>query len=385
MKTLSYIMMALTIVSTLLCCKDDTGPVSRNATVSLKWRYRTLGPAFLNGYGDGAHLQPVIRSGFVYTEGVGNLFKFSLDGNILWETRIRPDSLTTREQSLLYCESTQSLYFTNVRQVYAVDIASGAIRWTLTLPSESGWGLHAMSPSKVFIGCNDGVLYAVDKQSGTLSWSRIVRQNNERMMSVTWRDGSIYCSMLGLDSTNQERGYLAVVNENTQTIGLTWQVPREPTGSGGMITQVAFWNNRVIVSASNGHLYAIDTLGNIFWRVAVWASESTPAVRNDRIYITATDTYVSCVNPTDGSFVWRVSTPGSKNLPADLNSSFLATHSFDGKCYLFSQQTGTTVWSGYGLDYPGDREDICLSPPAITDRELVFVTPKYIYCFSIQN
>jgi outer membrane protein assembly factor BamB len=385
MKTLSYTMIALAILSTLLCCKDDTGPVSENPTVSLKWRYRTVGPSILYGYGNGARLQPVIRNGFLYVDAVGKMFKFSLDGILIWETRIRTDSLSTPERSLLYCESTQSLYFTNVRQVHAVDIATGAIRWTLSLPSESGWGLHAMSSSKVFIGCNDGVLYAVDKQSGTLSWSRIVRQNDERMMSVSWRDGSIYCSMLGLDSTNQERGYLAVVNESTQAITFSWQVPREQTGSGGVITQVAFWNNRVIVSASNGHLYAIDTLGNIFWKVAVWASESTPVVRNDRIYITATDTYVSCVSPSNGSFVWRVRTPGSKSQPTDFNSWLLATDSGDGKCYLFSQQTGSVVWSGYGLDYPGDRDDVCLSPPALTERELVFVTPKYIYCFSIHN
>lgn len=385
MKKLSLLAIVLAIVPMILCCKHDSEPVYRNLSVSLKWRYRTVGPAILYGYGNGARLQPVIRNGFLYVDAVGKMFKFSLDGNLIWETRIRTDSLSTPERSLLYCEWTQSVYFTNVRQVFALDIASGAIRWTFTLPSESGWGLHAMSPSKVFIGCNDGVLYAVDKQSGALAWSKIVRQSDERIMSVTWRDGSIYCSLLRVDSTNQERGYLAVVNENTQTIVSIWQVPRVPTGSGGVITQVAFWNDRVIVSASNGHLYAIDTLGNIYWRVAVWASESTPVVRNDRIYIAATDTYVSCIDPNNGSFLWRVRTPGSKSQPTDFNSWLLATDSGDGKCYLFSQQTGSVVWSGYGLDYPGDRNDVCLSPPALTESELVFVTPKYIYCFSIQN
>lgn len=385
MKRNCLFVIALAAISGIICCHHETETISESPTVKLKWRYRTIGPSLLNGYGDGSRVQPLVRNGFLYTGAVGDIFKFSLDGSLVWKTRIRLDSLSVAERSLLYCEPTQSLYFTNVRQVYALDFGTGAIRWTLSLPSESGWGLHAMSPTKVFIGCNDGILYAVDKQSGALAWSKTVRGTDERIMSVTWRDGSIYCSLLRVDSTNHERGYLAVVNEITQNIGFTWQVPQEGTVTGGIITQVAFWNNRVIVSASNGHLYAIDTLGTIFWRTAVWASESTPIVRGDRAYITATDTYVSCVDMSNGSFIWRVQTPGSKSWLTDTNSSMLATHSFDGKCYLFSQQSGSVVWSSFGLDYPGDTYDQCASPPALTDHELVFVTPKYIYCFSIQN
>ncbi|MCX8175006.1 MAG: PQQ-binding-like beta-propeller repeat protein [Candidatus Micrarchaeota archaeon] len=121
----------------------------------LAWREEVGGLPGAIGYG----------RGFVSLTAGGKLYSLSAkNGARRWEPVEAEDSFTSRP-----VEYDGSIYFgASDGKVYAVDAASGRIRWTY---QTGGWaaGSPAISSSSIYIGSLDGTLYALST-SGSLRW-----------------------------------------------------------------------------------------------------------------------------------------------------------------------------------------------------------------------
>jgi eukaryotic-like serine/threonine-protein kinase len=185
---------------------------------------------------------------------------------------------------------------------------------------------------RVFVGSDDGNLYAIDAASGREMW-------------------------------------------------------RLATG-GGVSSTPAVDGDRVFVASRGGSLVACDRAsGRERWRVRFDASlplpwgwdffDSSPAVADGRVIVGSGDGRIRCVAADTGKLVWDVATSGRVRSSPAIASGVVYCGSCDGRVRALDAATGKEVWTfateGAGIDSSKvgfDRTSVQASP-AVADGVLV--------------
>lgn len=213
----------------------------------------------------------------------------------------------------------------------------------------------------VYVGANDGKLYALDASNGKVRWAfqtggevlcqpLVVRHEAERSAVYF---GSGEGKFYALDTDGKVRW--------TTDIGAP--VFSSPVFSDGLI----------LFGCNSGKFYALDAAtGEIRWvnNEAQYTIESKPFAANGVVYFGAWDTFAYAVNIKDGSLKWKCVGAGSATVkaahryfsPADCgpvvvgNRVFIADRNY--QCAVIDVQTGERVKvldkvSGVGVSQDG--------------------------------
>lgn len=226
--------------------------------------------------------------------------------------------------------------------LYAIDAAAGGQRWRFE--TEAGvWSSPAVSEGVVYVGSEDGSVYAVDAATGSALWR--FRTGAAVWSSPAVSDGLVY--------VGNEEGFLYAIDARTGEQQWSFRAPERvrssPAVSGG------------VVYVGSDQLYAVDALsGEQRWSFDtnrwVWSS---PAVSDGTVYVGSEDGNVYAVDAVSGRQQWRFETGGRVWSSPAVVEDTVYIGSNDGSIYALDAQSGESRWRfGVGGDV--------LSSPAVS-------------------
>jgi outer membrane protein assembly factor BamB len=197
----------------------------------------------------------------------------------------------------------------------------------------------------VYIGSNDGRLYAFNSTTGKTVWT--VPTGGPIFSSPSVADGVVY------SGSNDTKVYAF----NATTGKQLWVTP-----TGDQIYSSPVVANGVVYIGSWDHkVYALDSgTGAILWATSTGdAVSSSPAFANGVVYIGSQDHKLYALNASTGSIMWSASTGGGIFSSPAVANGVVYVGSQDGKVYAFAADTGNVLWTA-------STEDRIYSSPSVT-------------------
>jgi len=270
------------------------------------------------------------------------------------------------------------IFFGAGNRAYAVNASDGSIKWTYPASGTNGssafYGTPAVTDGKVFIGCDDGHLDALDETSGESIW-QVVTGGPVRSAPVI-DNGIVYFGSLdtklyavredtqqpawggsfrttgpitgavvmGGDSVIFADGNNSLYCAQKATGRLLWSV----NFSGGLMSVPAIYADGTVFVASDHDLYGLaPSVGQTKWHTTLAAAiTAAPALStdNDTLYAPTTDGNLVAVN-THGQILWTTAVDGVvKTSPvATTNAIIVATRG--GVVEGVSPENGRILWS----------------------------------------
>jgi len=272
----------------IVAARDGSISALDAATGTRRWRLATGAPLpFPWGHESGDYYlsSPALVNG-VAVVGAGDGAVYAIDapsGRVRWKTRTggRVRSSPAVSGDRVFVGSADGC-------VYALDLATGAVRWRY---ETSGVELHSekfgfdrrtiqSSPAVVggvvYVGARDGFIYALDAASGALRW-RYDHKISWIITSPAVSEGVVYAGssdahfVQALDTTGKELW-------RSETEGIVWASPAVADGM-------------VYAPDGTGRVYAFDAKsGAIRWvfrtRSAIYSS---PVIAGDLVVVGSTD------------------------------------------------------------------------------------------------
>lgn len=204
----------------------------------------------------------------------GKVFVTSWSGNV--------DELTG--QSII--DFVMALINGNNR-IIVIDLASGAEIWNAKLPAGS-FSTPAISDGMVFVASNNLLLdggnnlYAFDEDTGEEIWKANV--------------GLMGCAS---PVAYEDKVFVVVKEQSLKSLKGDVKLVALDKSSGDML-----WNQTISENVGS----VLDVLPNGF-KIFYPMSTSTPAVYEDRIYVTSPDSKLFSINAKNGDVVWSTSLP----------------------------------------------------------------------------
>ena len=249
-------------------------------------------------------------------------------------------------------------------RVFAVDSDSGRISWRVDteVPVSAGPGV---SNERVLLGASNGQVVALSRVNGSEQWraalsSEVLAVPIEHAGIVLVRtiDGRVY----GFDADNGTREW--VVDKSVPL--LTLRGNSTPIASGG----------RVYIGYDNGQMLALNIEdGTTVWEQTVVAQEGRTeldrlADLDGRMMLLANDLYVASykgrlasLDAASGRLLWFKDVASANGL--DVQRTDLAVADRDGSLWLLDRRNGTTQWKLDDLARRG------LTAPAIYNDQVV--------------
>jgi uncharacterized repeat protein (TIGR01451 family) len=218
--------------------------------------------------------------------------------------------------------------------LYALNASTGQKLWSFSTGSgQSILDAPAVADGVVYIGSYDGILYALNASTGKELWS-FVTGTNPVVGPPTVMDGVVYVSG-GIPET------LYALNASTGKV--LWS---DGNSVGGW-TSAAVSNGVVYIGSFDNNLRAIDARsGRVLWSYAVADGfvDSSPAVADGVVYIGSWDGAVYAVKASNGAFLWSYQTGSYITSSPAIAEGVVYIGSWDKTVYALNAKTGARMW-----------------------------------------
>jgi len=230
-------------------------------------------------------------------------------------------------------------------RLWAFKAAGGSVLWSRATGDRIR-SSPAVADGVVYIGSDDGRLYAFDAVTGTRRWSRALGGRVTAPPLVA--GGRVFVGSRG--------GTFFALDAKTGKVRWrrsTWSVWNAAAYRGGT----------VYVGSDQEEVYAFDaSSGKRRWTTQVWGRvRSAPAVTQGRVFVGTDMGRVYALGRTSGRKIWNAEavSPGNgyvRSSPAVADgrvfvSLGLTTTPMDGKVRAFRADTGARLWTGEMADY----------------------------------
>ncbi len=215
-------------------------------------------------------------------------------------------------------------------KLVCLDKSTGTEIWAYLIPSPKDEVMIHSSPAGdenvVVFGADNGNVYAVNTQDGTLRWKAVTRKSIFSSPSIS--SGKVFIS--SLDST------LYALDLSSGVV--VW---KRPLGSRIYSSQ-AIGNNRLYTTTTGGSVLALDVLtGNIVWNVPMNSViNATPLLSGNVLYVGGLDKTLTALNAESGAALWQYKAEGRiKTAPIIFsNHLFLLTEDHSVIAFIQSAQ-----------------------------------------------
>jgi outer membrane protein assembly factor BamB len=256
-----------------------------------------------------------------------------------------------------------SALYSGQNKVYALNESTGSVIWNTTFPDVVS-SRPKTAHDRLYIGCDDGYLYCLYQDNGTIDWSTNLGEPiRESSAAVT--QGNV---LIGSGKK--------VYSLDAFTGGINWNY----TTDGIVTSSPAVEYGKVFFGSNDCYVYCLNSAnGSLIWKTktggSIWLS--SPAVAYGRVYI-HTNAWSSsnfhCLYADNGSFAWN------KTFIFEVPPSPAVA---DGKvfvilfgAYAFDAYNGSLIWS----------ENNALTwldvSPAVANGNIFVGDEGGIWCFS---
>ncbi|CAA9564014.1 MAG: hypothetical protein AVDCRST_MAG73-3992 [uncultured Thermomicrobiales bacterium] len=351
------------------------GPTGQPA---LRWRaetgaYPLTGEDFTAVYPFFLNVEPAVAAGLVVAPGIdtGLVALDVRDGMRRWRSAPGRDSFAspTVADSAVYAGSYDGVF-------HAVDLATGAPRWTATLPGDPVTGSPAVADGRVTVGTIRGAVVAFDAHSGVERW-RSEAPGFGPMGSPAIAGGVVYA--LRAD------GSLRALDAATGTERWRFDGFVPPRGNGLFDLMFTAFpvvaDGLVFVGGAGSALHALDAAtGREQWRLRLATLRlSAPAVSGGTVFVAADGAYVDgfdtlhALDAATGAVRWSV-VADDLHTPPTVVGDIVYAGGGDLSVSAYDAATGERLWR-VGLAPPGGRPGrmaVVNTAPVVTEG-MVFV------------
>jgi eukaryotic-like serine/threonine-protein kinase len=238
----------------------------------------------------------------------------------------------------------------------------------------------------VYVGSNDGRLYAIDEATGSLKWKFATGARIASSPAV--EDGVVYFgsydgNFYAVDAATGkvrwkfknagERRYAATHLHGTLPAGETMPDPLDV-----YLSSPAVWKGVVYFGSGDGNVYALDAAsGAEKWRFQTGdVVHASPAIVDGRLFVGSWDTYFYALDAGTGVEVWRFKTgddPAIHN-QVGIQSSATVVNGVvyfgcrDSKFYALDATTGKQMWM-----FP-NKGSWVITSPVVQDGKVYMAT-----------
>jgi outer membrane protein assembly factor BamB len=217
----------------------------------------------------------------------------------------------------------------NDGNIYALKASTGSKVW-----SNGGEGSPAVGNGDVYVG--QGSISALSAATGALLWSS--RTNDGSVAAYTLADGVVYVGA-------NDEDYAVEASDGTQV----WQAHWGYADASSM----AFANANVYFCTTNALVYALQSAtGSGPGGLPLWSApcapgsqtSSSPAVADGVVYVSNLGE-VDALNATTGAQLWAYTTSGNGGSSPAVANGVVYDGENDNKVYALNATTGALLWS----------------------------------------
>jgi outer membrane protein assembly factor BamB len=236
------------------------------------------------------------------------------------------------------------------------------VKWTFHTGGEVT-SSPAIVNGVVYVGSNDGKLYAIDQQTGSEKWHFTTQARIPSSPAVAnglvyfgSYDGNFYAVNLATGklqwkfSNTGERRYAATHLHGSLPVGETMPDPFDV-----YLSSPAVWNGAVYFGSGDGNVYSLDAVsGALQWKFQTGnVVHASPAIAEGRLYIGSWDSYFYALDAATGKELWRFKTGEDPDIhnQTGIQSSATVTDGVvyfgcrDSNLYAVDAATGRLRWA----------------------------------------
>jgi eukaryotic-like serine/threonine-protein kinase len=258
--------------------------------------------------------------------------------------------------------------------ILALDLKTGELVWKHALESgqNSIWSSPAIDSGRIYIGDRDSNLNCLNETNGNPIWNFPAGSSinsspvvNEGKVYFYSEDGYLYC----LSAVDGAFIWKSPIGDMSSLYNEGFP---SPAISSDMLYVGSIGSNAPTFHAINA------TTGETKWIYPV-GTTCTPAISDGKIFFSAGDSNVYCLNESTGLLVWNapLNFPGSHSSPA-ISDGRLFIASGIGKLYCLNSLTGLEIWNFY---MRGQMD----SSPCVADGKVLIgssVGNGFFYCLN---
>ncbi|MEN6356255.1 MAG: PQQ-binding-like beta-propeller repeat protein [Armatimonadota bacterium] len=271
------------------------------------------------------------------------------------------------------------IYFTSVDgNMYCVDAGTGVFQWAY-----QARGAIRCSPviddGAIYFGADDNSVYAVDAESGEALWSSPFTTRDDFARNLAVGSGIVVAACMD--------GMLYGVNKGTGTLKWMFRLPEAPVRTSPIIA------NNLVVMAIGSSIYGLPIRsGQIKWMITLPAeAAASPAACGQEIYVPCRDKkiYAYTLNGRQPTLKWAApidlgAVPMSSPIVAD-DMLYVTTNK--GVIAAYAVADGTLKWryiaSPSLVTMSGTNYVDASSSPTVADQSLLVLTDDgVLHCFS---
>jgi eukaryotic-like serine/threonine-protein kinase len=289
-------------------------------------------------------------------------------------------------RSTAVSSSTTVFFGASDGKLCALDKASGKVKWIFNSGS-SIESSPAINKGKVFFSNNKQTLFALDAATGKQIWKYNFGENKE----YDWAFDYYYSSPTLINNfivIGSKDGFVHKLNQSNGQ--LVWKFE-----AGNVVRSTpAADNNTVYFGDVDGVLYAVDfTTGKEKWTFLTVGNGlknedfgfdrraiiSSPAIKNDRVFVGCRDGFFYAINKNTGKEIWRVDHEVSWVISSlAVKDTIVVTGTSDGRfIQAVSSNSGKEIWKT-------KTSSIVWSSPVIhNDKVYIGSGEGILYCLDL--
>jgi eukaryotic-like serine/threonine-protein kinase len=214
--------------------------------------------------------------------------------------------------------------------LYALEEGSGSLLWKFAADMGIQTG-PAVANGVVYAGGWNSNVYAVDAGTGALLWNYTT--GDSVISSPAMADGIVY---IGSRDDN-------LYAFNASTGDLLWNY----TTGNDVTSSPAVKDGTVYFGSWDGNLYALDAAtGDLLWNYTTGSEvRSSPAVANGTVYVGCNDNSLYALDASSGAFRWSYTTGGPVSSSPAVTNGIVYVGSDDGNLYALDASSGALRWN----------------------------------------
>jgi outer membrane protein assembly factor BamB len=259
------------------------------------------------------------------------------------------------------------------------------VKWKL----KTGGAIYSsptIADGVLFVGSNDGKLYAVDAERGAIKWTFAAKGRIASSPAVS--NGLVYVEsydsqLYAIDAaTGQKKWSFATEGEKRFAAphihGIQPDAQPLPDPFDFFLSSPAIWNGMVFFGSGDGNVYAVDAIaGTLTWKFHTGdAVHASPAIADGVLFIGSWDTYIYALEAATGKERWRFKTGDDPKIhnQTGIQSSPVVVDGLvyvgcrDAHVYALDVKTGSKSWA---IDNNGAW---VIGTPAVHDGTIYFTT-----------
>jgi outer membrane protein assembly factor BamB len=259
------------------------------------------------------------------------------------------------------------------------------VKWTFHTHGEV-ISSPAIVGDAVYFGSNDGNLYSIDRETGSLKWTFVTEARitsspavSNGLVFFSSYDGNFYAVATATGKLQWkfrnagERRYAATHLHGSLPAGETMPDPFD-----FYLSSPGVWNGSVYFGSGDGNIYSLDSAtGALRWKFQTGnVVHASPAIVDGKLYIGSWDSYFYALDAATGEEVWRFKTGEDPDIHNQVGIQSSATVADgivyfgcrDSNFYALNAATGQKRWAF------SNKGSWVISSPVVEDGKVYFAT-----------